>query len=618
MNVSVSDNTSASSGNSARIELRDTKEKLLKYEKKISALLKNQDELNNKIKVLEDALEYHVQEMGLSGQADLLAKIASLRGEVAALQSDLLNNKCLLHETESVNQKIHSDKLSLEKQIETIYQRLNSTQIENARLNAVDVNEQLEQTQHERNLLLEYVYNDMEKSSSIEKEKEELVIENQRIKENEKELKNKIQELEANISTHRNAMRLKDTEQTTWELKYKQSLNDLSLVQQDLLDLKNSLERKEVEIDELSKIQVELLKNTKEKELAYQKVCHDLKSLKKNSQPPPHSVNTKLSLQKNIESNYETKDINIQPISSNNMNQYDIESYNLKIEVRDKEINDLRVKLDEANRSNSMYNNINLIEERNKLFEENEKLKSEISYFKTLDQVLGELNETLLSKLRSNEIRSSGSLNSLSSPSNQIKSLHASSPLSKSLNMDSNSFMPPSSFFKKPKHNISSSQEHSSWIMLPQIRQLCLPLYECIQKLFHDFYLREIEQAEFISSIERLEKSNESLRSEKLQFYENLRENQENSGKMIQTLKNDILSLESELSRARSAHATIEQIKYVLHSVSGNFNGLVSHDNSTFQFGNPNLSSGVFEPNDYHSVNNSNFVEVIKLYKIII
>ena len=47
------------------------------------------EEQRLKIKVLEDALEFRADEIGLAGHADLLSKIAHFRGEVNALKNDL-------------------------------------------------------------------------------------------------------------------------------------------------------------------------------------------------------------------------------------------------------------------------------------------------------------------------------------------------------------------------------------------------------------------------------------------------------------------------------------------------------------------------------------------------
>ena len=52
-------------------------------------LLSENEELKLKIRVLEDALEFRADEIGLAGHADLLSKIAHFRGEVSALKKDL-------------------------------------------------------------------------------------------------------------------------------------------------------------------------------------------------------------------------------------------------------------------------------------------------------------------------------------------------------------------------------------------------------------------------------------------------------------------------------------------------------------------------------------------------
>lgn len=63
------------------------------------------EELKLKVKVLEDALEFRADEIGLAGHADLLSKIAHFRGEVNALKNDLQNKhvklETVLHESTS-------------------------------------------------------------------------------------------------------------------------------------------------------------------------------------------------------------------------------------------------------------------------------------------------------------------------------------------------------------------------------------------------------------------------------------------------------------------------------------------------------------------------------------
>lgn len=70
-------------------ELKHTKAALERCTKDLERCKANESELMVRSKVLSDALEFRMEEIGLSGHADLLAKVASLRGEVSALRAEL-------------------------------------------------------------------------------------------------------------------------------------------------------------------------------------------------------------------------------------------------------------------------------------------------------------------------------------------------------------------------------------------------------------------------------------------------------------------------------------------------------------------------------------------------
>ena len=72
------------------IELRNAKESLSKYEKRTSSLVVQNDSQASRIQELEELLEKQSELMTLSGQADMIAKIASLSCEMSALRSDWL------------------------------------------------------------------------------------------------------------------------------------------------------------------------------------------------------------------------------------------------------------------------------------------------------------------------------------------------------------------------------------------------------------------------------------------------------------------------------------------------------------------------------------------------
>ena len=178
---------------------------------------------------------------------------------------------------------------------------------------------------------------------------------------------------------------------------------------------------------------------------------------------------------------------------------------------------------------------IAIVEERNRLTEENESFRTHLKHFKSLDLALAELTETLLSKLRSNEIRSSGASSAVkSSPRIGI-----SSP-SRTL------FAESSSPHTKQRQFEKVALEHSSWTMLPQIRLLCLPLYECIQKLFQDFHAKEAEIVELNMSISALQKSVESHLKEKFDITEKFDTCEDKNALQMKSLKNEIERAEGD------------------------------------------------------------------------
>jgi chromosome segregation ATPase len=592
--------SSTAGGNSHSVlkqELRNTKEKLSKTEKKVSAIAAERDELATRIKLLEDALDQHVEEMGLSGQADLLAKIAALRGEVLALQDDLARSKGMLSEAEKCREVIAQDKNYLEEQIESIYQRLSTTQEENARIKATSVQEYLEQVERERNLLLDYVHQDMEKSSVIEKEKDELLVSLKESKQREKEIKKAFEELEFEV--RQNAYS-KVVGASALDAKQKDLQENIDCVERELELTKHALSRKEAEADELSKMQMELLGKMKEKEITYQKVCLDLKSIKK-------SIKDAANFQQGSTDSSETE-VGVLMTTVH----IEMQSLRHQIDSKDSELRSLKQQVDAKNREivelrtqSTVDEAVAIVEDRNRLSKEVDELRSDLAYFKTLELTLADLNEVLLSKLRSNEIKSSGS-------STIISKFNKSASLSPT---KSNISSPGGSIYRREV--AASSQEHAVWTMLPQIRQLCLPLYECIQKLFQDFHTKELETVELLATVDSLQRNVSGLTQRLADEIEDHREEKQKFVKLKDDMNVEIEKLEVESSRGKAAQAILDQVKYILQSLPGSVFGNI--DNSfqkpteSFQsaddsFELPSVSGSHFRPSDSRGF--SSFVEV--------
>jgi ABC-type phosphate transport system auxiliary subunit len=99
------------------VELRRNRQVITEYENKIKYMHSLQEEQASRIKLLEDALEYQAKESGISGQAELMSKLAALRGEVAALQSEISNKSFSLSQSELLKHEIIEDKEKLQQKV---------------------------------------------------------------------------------------------------------------------------------------------------------------------------------------------------------------------------------------------------------------------------------------------------------------------------------------------------------------------------------------------------------------------------------------------------------------------------------------------------------------------
>ena len=519
--------------NTLKLELRKANEMIKSQENEIVVMKEAEEERSAQIRVLEDALDFHTREMGLSGQADLLSSIASLRGEVAALQQDLVHKKDKLNESEKANEAMNSQKQSLERQIESMYERL---MLSDARLEGTDMKEYLDQVERERDLLLEYVRTDMEKNSTYEQETSDVSSELAGAKAAEKRLRREVADLRAQIRS--------GGDSDSWQAQYERA-------SEEVVALRSKLARRDSELEENSKMQVELMTRLKEKELRLQEAVEDLHTSKQKESnasvvsspklvttvdvgkglvsmesprkdpylpsPPLSPIPTgshpsDLAAQKELETlrielNARENDLNAK---IKLIQQKDIELEGLERNVsslrrdgklKDDEIKELRTQLEIDTRSAAT---ISVVEERNALLKENEYLKSELASYKSLETSLGELTEVLLSKLRANEIKSSGSLGFSNSQNLGGRTPGGMTP------SPTRYLFPEKGYLTSPPPKESSvsaipSQEHAVWVTLPQIRQLSLPLYECIQKLFQDYhaqFLRTSQQDATIASME--------------------------------------------------------------------------------------------------------------------
>jgi chromosome segregation ATPase len=236
-------------------EVKNLQDALLIQSQENQLLKEKNEESILKIKILQDALTFRSEEIGLAGSADLLTKVAQLRGEVVALKRDLSEKLSLISTIEEDKKQLTVSHGSLQEQITLIQERLAKSQQEAYRLSNNDIGILLKTTEQERDLLLEYIQSDINKNVSLTKQIEslesELRIINQKNFLYEKTLKENFEQLEnkSKISeTLENDLFSLRNQYNELQSNYSNLLHEYELNQK-------SLSRKQYETEENEKVQ---------------------------------------------------------------------------------------------------------------------------------------------------------------------------------------------------------------------------------------------------------------------------------------------------------------------------------------------------------------------------
>jgi predicted nucleic acid-binding Zn-ribbon protein len=178
------------------------------------AVLGDQDK-KLRIKVLEDALAFRSEEIGLAGHADLLAKVAQLRGEVSALKKELIHQQENNDKVERDKSQILQERNHFQNQIQQVQQRLAATESDYFKYSQQDVVQLLKNTEKERNVLLDFIQQDMHKSTELaeqlqrvesayhecKEQREQYLEEKDQLKEEKEQLIEKCKSLDKQFTT---------------------------------------------------------------------------------------------------------------------------------------------------------------------------------------------------------------------------------------------------------------------------------------------------------------------------------------------------------------------------------------------------------------------------------
>jgi chromosome segregation ATPase len=247
-------------------EMKAIRMELNRAQRERDSFAADKEELMLKVTVLEDALEYRADEIGLSGHADLLAKISHLRGEITALRRELMDKTELIDNIEVEKTHVEVSKQSLEEQVAQMQNRLAQAHNDLTRVsssggegNGRSLLEQVKAVEQERDLLVEFIQSDMQKSATVgldlEKCKSQL-----RVSDEEKQsLQRKLVFLEESLESFRSRVEQLEVERGSCRVRIEESSRRQVEADTYINELKIMLEKKEREMEELYKVQSEFL-----------------------------------------------------------------------------------------------------------------------------------------------------------------------------------------------------------------------------------------------------------------------------------------------------------------------------------------------------------------------
>lgn len=257
--TSATRRASVSGGYSTLDEVKKLKFELDNCQKSLQLARKEQNDLHLKVKVLEDALEFKCDEIGLSGHADLLSKLAHLRGEVTTLKNEINDKHHTITEVEMSKLGMENVHESLKRQIAVMQQKLVSSERELSKYQMGDIGNQLKTVEKERDVLLEFIQGDMEKSAVIAKRLEEVESEYRISKKNNEMLENRLSNTESRLEKEleRSNQLQNDVSSQSIRLLEAQKINEM--LEKEKEYLLNSLNKKETETEEMTHLQLNCL-----------------------------------------------------------------------------------------------------------------------------------------------------------------------------------------------------------------------------------------------------------------------------------------------------------------------------------------------------------------------
>lgn len=510
-------------------------------------------------KLLEEALEFRSEEIGLAGHSDLLSKVVKLRNEVNTLKSELSqkHGSAASGAEEEEEEKVKADTKQqhevLQRQILQIQARLSKSQQELYTLQHADVHELLRRAEHERDTLLEFVSSDMQKSSDLCQQVDGLQAQLRSSRLNEKTLEVNNERLTKLLSEDKH--RSSEVEDRCHTLSVQ--LQDLSrshrILEVEKEQLSKQLELKRLEAEEVGKVSSNLYAQSKSKDSELISLANEVTVL------TTQLVEYRIVVPRLEEDNKQLRDRCRSSDSETQLLRESLGVFESKLHRLEPELKLLR-------------------SERESMLQEKYSLEAEATKLRPLGRILVEMSRDIA---QVNEMFSLPSQVSAAARSDRNNNtLHPNKPSSEVEVGDREEDIAalPSSEGGE-EESLLQSQKHTLWVGLPSIRALHGGLYENIRRLARDLQEKELQLNETVGKYTSLQKEYHKAKADNEHIHQQLSTLQRESSQVIHQLTESNLKSDKEIVKLRGLAEIIDQIRSsIVNSYPSSIMQLYSRD----------------------------------------
>lgn len=578
-------------------QMKRAKESLLKYEQQCDIYKEREAEFIERISSLEESL-LHTKKYGHStddrNQGDLsnamnsmaildsrehvelLSKMASLRGEVAAMRTELEHKNRKLGETEERKSKLVGNHDQLQYHIDTIQQKLVRSEEANARLcDSAALLAALTKVTEERDMLLDYIQTNKAQTSDAAGRLVVVEAELAGVSHEAADLQRRNDHLQALLESQSSQNQMDHVYQTKTDT-LTQTLDEL---QKDYNELQRKFDRKQLEAEELTKMQLSLLSQLKQRESIDRESSDEWLVMK--------------SRNKELELN------NVVLIDDN-------EALRLK---HAKLVDEVEAMKNNAESSNANTNRLYTLEpecialrsDKSQWLVEKAGLMEEITELRKLDDALVQINEVLRSShptttgngfkdsndalnddgdAANDTVNMGASIGFTNSPSSSFGASVSASP--EAMCKSSSSSSSSSRFNKSPLSSSGNvvgmtnqleikllSHNHATWTSAPALRSLSPELAARISSLYKDLLTQEERNIQVTHAVVSTRVELEALQVQTNAEMGRLLPKEAEMNQLIDEYRHRKEESAEEVMKNASARTSLDQIRMILKSTPG-------------------------------------------------